>query len=298
LTNSSPTLCTSPLAATMAGVVLGDGKVECFLIVHNVAKKTNIGTLSRCATAFNVSEIIMVGSRSFNTFGSQGADAYVTVKHCPTLDACRAYLKDERGCEIIGVEIRDDAFPVQSQGFKGNTAFILGNEGQGMTDKQMEICDRFVYIPQYGPGTASLNVAVAASIVLHTFAVWAGYQENSRSGYKYDVADRPQRTAPRGEVPLTQEEKAALRARRTAGAPMDDDEISFELFDEEGTGAGAAGSLGGGGESNALEVPTPQRKPEISLKTVSQRSCSPDIPESPQVQISPDQAERGGFFPC
>ena len=33
---------------------------------------------------------------------------------------------------------------------------------------------------QYGVGTASLNVAVAASIILHHFAHWAGYPERQR----------------------------------------------------------------------------------------------------------------------
>jgi tRNA G18 (ribose-2'-O)-methylase SpoU len=53
-----------------------------------------------------------------------------------------------------------------------------------MTQQQMDICDGFVYIPQYGPGTASLNVACAASIVLHHFAVWSGQKERAREGYK------------------------------------------------------------------------------------------------------------------
>lgn len=53
-----------------------------------------------------------------------------------------------------------------------------------MSQNQMAICDSFVYIPQYGAGTASLNVACAASIVLHHFAVWAGFQERQREGYK------------------------------------------------------------------------------------------------------------------
>ncbi|CAI5512003.1 unnamed protein product, partial [Closterium sp. Naga37s-1] len=48
------------------------------------------------------------------------------------------------------VEIVDNARPIQSHPFTGNTAFLLGNE--------------------HGPGTASLNVIVAASIVLHHFA--------------------------------------------------------------------------------------------------------------------------------
>lgn len=49
----------------------------CFLIVHSVAKRHNIGTIARCATAFNVKEILLVGSNSFNSFGSFGATDYV-----------------------------------------------------------------------------------------------------------------------------------------------------------------------------------------------------------------------------
>lgn len=36
--------------------------------------------------------------------------------------------------------------------FAGNTAFIMGNEGDGMTANQKAICDGFVYIRQYGEG--------------------------------------------------------------------------------------------------------------------------------------------------
>ncbi len=72
-------------------------------------------------------------------------------------------------------------------------------QGQGLSERQMQLCDSFVYIPQYGPGTASLNVAVAASIILHQFAIWAGFEERQREGAKYLVDERGQRTTPRGE---------------------------------------------------------------------------------------------------
>lgn len=64
-----------------------------------------------------------------------------------------------------------------ARGCAGPTAFMLGNEGQGLSPRQMALCDSFVYIPQYGAGTASLNVAVACSIVLHHFALWAGARQ-------------------------------------------------------------------------------------------------------------------------
>ena len=37
----------------------------------------------------------------------------------------------------------------------------------------MKLCDGFVKIAQFGGGTASLNVAVAAGIVLHRFYEWS-----------------------------------------------------------------------------------------------------------------------------
>ena len=51
--------------------------------------------------------------------------------------------------------------------FEGSVAFMMGNEGAGMNPAQLEACDRYVYIPQYGGGTASLNVANATGVVMH-----------------------------------------------------------------------------------------------------------------------------------
>lgn len=73
------------------------------------------------------------------------------------------------------------------------------SQGAGLSEKQISHCDSLIYIPQHGPGTASLNVAVAASIVLHHFAIWAGMPERERTGPKYNVAPRPQRIGAKGE---------------------------------------------------------------------------------------------------
>lgn len=40
----------------------------------------------------------------------------------------RSLLNCSAGFAILGVEITDDAKPVQSQPFQGNTAFMVGNE--------------------------------------------------------------------------------------------------------------------------------------------------------------------------
>lgn len=189
----------------------------------------------RCATAFNVKEVCLVGSRQFNTFGSHGSEAYVAYRHFNTLEECCEELKSKHGCEIIGVEITDTAKPVHTHPWYGPVAFMLGNEGTGLNDRQMRVCDSFVYISQYGAGTASLNVAVAASIVLHQYAIWAGYQERSRQGYKFDVAERPEkRPTARGMVPLTEVERQELRAKRAGGDKSGSDGENFLDFSGRG----------------------------------------------------------------
>uniref|UniRef100_A0A0D3DE83 tRNA/rRNA methyltransferase SpoU type domain-containing protein n=1 Tax=Brassica oleracea var. oleracea TaxID=109376 RepID=A0A0D3DE83_BRAOL len=99
----------------------------------------------------------------------------------------------------------------------------------GLSAKEYEICDFFVYIPQYGCGTASLNVTVAASIVLHHFGVWAGFSERVRDGSKFIVADRPLRQGKRNICAGTEESIVEERKLRKENA-----ENGF--FDEDGNG--------------------------------------------------------------
>ena len=35
----------------------GDASPASYIILHNVSKKHNVGTIARCATAFNVSQV-------------------------------------------------------------------------------------------------------------------------------------------------------------------------------------------------------------------------------------------------
>lgn len=190
------------------------GKPQCYFIVHNIAKKHNVGTIARCATAFGVRSVVLIGSKSYNTFGCKGSSNHVDFAYYPTLKDARAGLTTEKKVtKILGVEICEGAVPIESHPFDGDTAFIMGNEGDGMTENQKAICDGFVYIRQHGPGTASLNVSVAASIVMHHFALWARYDERAREGEKYVVQERRVRTHKRGIIGEDPEE---VRARRAA----------------------------------------------------------------------------------
>ncbi|KAL2650198.1 hypothetical protein R1flu_018326 [Riccia fluitans] len=222
-------------------------RFESFILVHNVAKRHNLGTIARSATAFGVTELILVGRKDFNAFGSHGASLHVQFRHFHTLPEAALYLK-AKNVDICGVEIVDGAKAVNKHPFTRSTCFMLGNEGTGLSKKEMEICDFFVYIPQCGAGTASLNVTVAGSIVLHHFAVWAGFEEREREGHKFVVAERPVRRTPRnvvGDDPnAVKERRRQQRAEEGSddwllcdADALDENEESDMTLDEEQTTA-------------------------------------------------------------
>lgn len=198
----------APGAVAPAGA---EGLPKSFLLLHNVGKRQNWGTLLRSAGAFGVSEVYVVGAKKLATFGSQGTAGAAPQRNFESLEAAKEDLH-QQGARICGIEIDDAAVPVQRHPFTGPTAFMLGNEGIGMSPQQRAACDFFVYIPQHSGVTASLNVAIAGSIVLHHFAVWAGLPEHPRSGEKY-VLD-PRRGSLDKYTNPTEAEKAEIEKKR------------------------------------------------------------------------------------
>ena len=46
-------------------------------------------------------------------------------------------------------------------------AFVMGNEGQGISQEILDVCDDLLYIPICS--VESLNVSIAASIIMYHF---------------------------------------------------------------------------------------------------------------------------------
>jgi tRNA G18 (ribose-2'-O)-methylase SpoU len=75
-----------------------------------------------------------------------------------------------RGARIVAVELADDATPLtRLEPARGRTVVLLGHEHHGVPEEAWELIDEVVEIPMIGQG-ASLNVAVAGSLVLYRLA--------------------------------------------------------------------------------------------------------------------------------
>jgi tRNA (guanosine-2'-O-)-methyltransferase len=76
----------------------------------------------------------------------------------------------EQGSRIVGVELADEAIRLADlAAARERTIIVLGHEHDGIPYDAMELIDVTVEIPMIGTG-ASLNVAVAGSLVLYRLA--------------------------------------------------------------------------------------------------------------------------------
>ena len=211
-------------------------KPASYLLLHNVGKKQNWGTLLRSAAAFGITDVLVVGGHKVSLHGNQGTSCHTKFRNFDTLKDAKVWLA-EKGAKLCGVEIMAESKDVSKHPFTGPTCFMLGNEGIGMNQPQKDACDEFVYIPQYSGATASLNVAIAGSIVFHHFALWADYNEHGRTGEKFDVVQ------PRGKLEAwlnpTEEEKRELDLKRKARALAKEGKCLKESNDEPVVGSDA-----------------------------------------------------------
>lgn len=167
----------------------------CYLAVHGIQSADNLGQLLRTAGAFGCREVLVVNPsteqrlKKARTFGAHGAERRIPRRYFSTLDKLVAFVR-RQDCDVVGIEIHDDALPVHDA-FQRNrgVCFLPGNEGQGLSEKALRLCDRLVYIPHFGHATASLNVNAATAVVLSVFATAVGYDEAGRSGPKFNVVD-------------------------------------------------------------------------------------------------------------
>lgn len=84
----------------------------------------------------------------------------------------RGWVEAQRtaGARILAVELAEDATPVgRLDVARGRTVVLLGHEHHGVPEDVWDLLEEVVEIPMVGSG-ASLNVAVAGSLVLYKLA--------------------------------------------------------------------------------------------------------------------------------
>ena len=153
-----------------------------YLVIVNIQKLANVRALIMTAAAFGCHQVLLVGqdkNSQKDSFMKPLETAKIQWRRFAKWKECVDYLQ-EKSIFLIGVEIDETSQVLDEDYFEKNNkslraddiAILMGNEGQGIHPKHLQECQALVRIPQYGVGTASLNVNVAASIVLYKFHQW------------------------------------------------------------------------------------------------------------------------------
>lgn len=151
-----------------------------YLVLHNIRSAYNVGSLLRTADTAGVSEVLLCGitPTPHDRFGrarkdiakvALGVEQTVSWIHEEDTRTAIEHLKI-KGVTVVAVEQTPTAvsYTMYKNKKKAPTAFILGEETNGLPEEVLTACDAIVEIPMYGK-KESLNVSVAGGIVLFRF---------------------------------------------------------------------------------------------------------------------------------
>lgn len=137
------------------------------LLLDDIQDPGNLGTIIRSSVAFNVSTIVL-GLNCVDLYNEKVIRS--TQGMLFKINIMRADLKEiianlkKNNYLILGTNVKDG---VDVKNIKVNKyALIMGNEGKGVKEELLTLCDKNLYI-KMNNNCESLNVSVATSILLY-----------------------------------------------------------------------------------------------------------------------------------
>ena len=146
-----------------------DKKHALFIILEDIQDPGNLGTIFRTAEAAGADGVIM-SSRTADIYNpktirsTMGAVYRVPFLYAKDLSSMIKLLQ-EKGTEVYAAHLGADRF-YDAYDYQKSTAFLIGNEANGLRDETADCADALIGIPMEGK-VESLNAAVASSVLLY-----------------------------------------------------------------------------------------------------------------------------------
>lgn len=145
-----------------------------FAICPNCDNPENLGAIVRISAGFGVDAVIL-GRGSCDPFSrrvirvSMGAAFKIPILETETLEDDLKLMRSQ-GVELAATILDPGAESMRHATRSSRFGLLFGNEATGLDERWIGLCDRRLTIPMSGE-TDSLNVAIAAGIFLHHFAI-------------------------------------------------------------------------------------------------------------------------------
>lgn len=139
------------------------------LCLENIQDPGNLGTMIRTAEGAGISGVIMSGDTT-DIFGSKvirsTMGAIFRVPFAVTKDFVSVIgCMKEKGIKVHAAALGTDTDYTKAD-YKGATAVLIGNEGNGLTKASIEASGDIVTIPMEGQ-LESLNAAISSAIIMY-----------------------------------------------------------------------------------------------------------------------------------
>lgn len=139
------------------------------LILDGIEDPHNLGSIIRTAETAGVHGIIIPKRRAASVNStvnktSAGAVEHMKIARVTNISDSIERLKKE-GLWVCGTDINTDKY-YYNQDLTGPLAIVIGNEGNGISEKVRKNCDFLVKIPMKGKVT-SLNASVSTGIIVY-----------------------------------------------------------------------------------------------------------------------------------
>ena len=138
------------------------------LILDDIQDPGNLGTIIRSSLAFNVDSIVL-SNNSVDMYNdkvirsSEGMIFHLNIVRRDIKELIKELHND--GFKVYGTKV-DGGTSVDKVNVTNKYAIVMGNEGNGVKDEVLDLCDDYLYI-DISDKVESLNVGVATSIILY-----------------------------------------------------------------------------------------------------------------------------------
>lgn len=144
------------------------GRPALLMILERLQDPGNLGTIIRAGEGAGVTGILMDSDTAdiYNpkvTRSTMGSVLRVPFVYTDDLKADLMKLK-KKGIHLYAAHLKGvNSYDLEN--YRGDTGFLIGNEGNGLSDAVAELADTYVRIPMAGQ-VESLNAAVASSVLM------------------------------------------------------------------------------------------------------------------------------------
>lgn len=147
-----------------------------WLYLDQIQDPMNFGAILRSAYYFGVDKIITSKGHSCQITGnvskaSAGVAELLTVYQVEDASKLFGFLHKSKWNLLSTATSSNMPVPIKDFEAKENTLLVIGNEGRGVSPHLASLCTNAVFVQssrELQPGVDSLNVSVAAAIILHS----------------------------------------------------------------------------------------------------------------------------------